>query len=279
MVWNSSIGAKEFYTERKRFSANSFLWELKMKNTRKEIRVLEIVIFIALIATSLFWTASIAGDESADSIVREYINGLKKGNIEVFFSHNFYYRTELGFIRKDLPKAQWEEKTKERRSIWEKILTESIGQCSQASLPVGIDCTIFGDSIDSKDCYIGAFDYLHEPGSDLKATLLEIRPGPIVNLNLENHGYGLGIYEGILTWEAFIYIEYLRQDTAPKRPTIPFANIPTGGTIKNILLKMNIINLTSKVGHILKRAEQLGFAGFSVDGVTEILKEEYWEKM
>jgi hypothetical protein len=108
----------------------------------------------------------------------------------------------------------------------------------------------------------------------LKATIEEVKPGPLINLDLALFFQsGVYVYKDTPTWEAFIRVEYLQQDTAPwLKGGVNFDPKFDGHKVKEALVKMNVIKIMPKNENERMRVEKLGLGGFIVDGFTEIVE-------
>ena len=106
----------------------------------------------------------------------------------------------------------------------------------------------------------------------MKATIEEVKSGPLINLDLDTI-FQLGVYKDTPTWEAFIRVEYLQQDTAPwLEGGVKFDQKFDGPKVKEALIKMNVIKIMPKNENERMRVEKLGLGGFIVDGFTEIVE-------
>lgn len=242
----------------------------------KNLLVSLLVIFTTIVFLASCKSSSVSSP-SPESIVKAYVNGLAEGNLELFFSYNFHYRIREAEVRNSAPKERWKELTEQTRLQYEDFLKKgSIGTIESENIYFRLGCAIFNDYygktedekeylLDYSECFY-ACDFLYEPYTSLKATVEEVRVGKLINLDLE-YGPHLGVYKDIPTWEAFIRVEYLQQDTAPEL---------AGDKVKEVRLKMNVVKIVPKNEHVRMRVELLGFGSFSVDGLTEIIEKVSW---
>jgi len=259
-------------------------------NKKLLISVFTIIIIIMFLPS---WEYSSASSTSPESVVKAYVDGLLKGDLEAYCSYNFYWRCSAASMRNKDPKERWQEKEQILRENSKKYLRRSIGRIKGELFPFpwmifkeigkvldeikGLKKEKFIEEVKeimqkSKGCFY-AFDFLYEPNAGLKATIEEVKPGPLINLNLDRT-FQLGVYKDTPTWDAFIRVEYLQQNTAPRleRGIIKIDPKFEGRKVKEVLIKMNVIKIMPKNEHERTRVEKLGLEGFIVDGFTEIVE-------
>ena len=272
-------------------------------NKKPLISVFPIIIIIMFLPS---WEYSSASSTSPESVVKAYVDGLLKGDLEAYFSHYFYIRLFLASERNREPKERWQEMEQKLKGSYKESLQRTIGTIKGETLPFSwMIFKEYGKVLDerkklkeeeleekledekwneimqkeeikeimqkSKGCFY-ACDFLYEPNADLKATIEEVKPGPLINLDLILP-FQLGIYKDTPTWDAFIRVEYLQQDTAPWLEVgVKFDPKFEGHNVKEALIKMNVIKIMPKNEHERMRAEKLGLGGFIVDGFTEIVE-------
>ncbi|NOR53079.1 MAG: hypothetical protein GQ536_03200 [Candidatus Aminicenantes bacterium] len=263
-------------------------------NIKLLISVFPIITIILFLPS---WEYSSTSSTSPGSVVKAYVNRLLKGDLEAYFTYNFYIRLFLASGRNREPKERWQEMEQKLKESYKESLQRSIGTIKGVTLPFPwIIFYEYGKVLDEmkglkkeeieeklkeekwkeiiqklKGCFL-AYDFLYEPKAGLKATIEEVKPGPLINLNLDGI-FQLGVYKDTPTWEAFIRVEYLQQDTAPwLKGGVKFDPKFDGHNVKEALIKINVIKIMPKNEHERMRVEKLGLGGFIVDGFTEIVE-------
>ena len=234
---------------------------------------------------------------SPESVVKAYVDGLLRGDFEAYFTYNFYIRLSLAGGSYREPEERWQEMEQKLKESRKESLQRSIGTIKGQTLPFAwIIFYEYGKVLDEmkglkkeeieeklkekkwkeiekklKGCFL-ACDFLYEPNAGLKATLEEVKPGPLINLDMDTI-FQFGVYKDTPTWEAFIRVEYLQQDTAPRLEVgVKFDPKFDGRKVKEALIKMNVIKIMPKNENERMRVEKLGLGGFIVDGFTEIVE-------
>ena len=169
-----------------------------------------VLLMVIIIMFVICWEYGFASSTSPESVVKAYVNGLLKGDLEAYFTYNFYIRWSAASTRNKVPKERWQEMEQKLKESSKESLQRSIGTIKGQTLPFPwIIFYEYGKVLDEmkglkkeeieeklkekkwkeieeklKGCFL-AYDFLYEPNAALKATIEEVKSGPLINLDLD----------------------------------------------------------------------------------------------